>query len=230
LGRRIIDAPAVPNQVIAEYHEHVRALLNLPFDKDASGKICPHVLTLHSDASESLREFENWIEPQLSEFGALGNMSDWGAKVVGAVARIAGLLHMAAMTSGSAQWQTPIAQTTIKQSIQIGKYLIPHARAAFAEMGTDAVVGQANTILRCIEHQNAREFTKRDLHQALRGRFKRVEELDAPLELLCTHGYIARRQELSGGPGRKPSPKFEVNPLWPSRRTDRNCEDSEYCE
>ena len=81
-------------------------------------------------------------------------------------------------------------------------------------MGADAAVEHAKTILRWINHQNARHFTKRDVHQALRGRFKRVEELDAPLDLLCTHGYIAKRPEASAGPGRKPSLKFEVNPLW----------------
>jgi hypothetical protein len=126
---------------------------------------------------------------------------------------------MVLLAHTNAPWEVTILGTTVERAIRIGKYLIPHARAAFAEMGADAVVGQAKTILRWIEHQNAREFTKRQVHQAFRGRFKRVEELDAPLELLRTHGYIASRPTANTGPGRKPSPKFEVNPLWLYRRT-----------
>jgi hypothetical protein len=86
---------------------------------------------------------------------------------------------------------------TVERAIRIGKYLIPHAQAAFAEMGADAVVEQAKTILRWIEHQNARQFTKRDVRQALRVRFKRVEELDAPLP---SH-YQAFTVNMIGGMG-----------------------------
>jgi hypothetical protein len=137
---------------------------------------------------------------------------------------------MVAQAHTSAPWDSTILGATFERAIRIGEYLIPHARAAFAAMGADAVVGHAKTILRWIELQNAGEFTKRDVHQGLRGRFKRVEELDAPLDLLRTHGYIASRPAASTGPGRKPSPRFEVNPLWLSRSAARNSEDCEHCE
>ena len=194
------------------------------------------MLRLSSEAQGSVRHFEVWLEPQLSEFGELGGMTDWAGKLAGAVGRIAGILHMALMANTPSPWETPISPETVERAIRIGRYLIPHAQAAFAEMGADAVVEQAKTILRWIEHQNARHFTKRDVHQALRGRFKRVEELDAPLDVLVTHGYIGRRPEpTNAGPGRKPSPTFEVNPLWASQNTQNsgtgsNCEDSEYFE
>jgi hypothetical protein len=239
LGHRDPDPPPVPDEIRAAYHANVIALLNLPFGTDENGDPGPHVLRFSSDAQASVRHFEEWMEPQLSEFGDLGGMTDWAGKLVGAVGRIAGNLHMALFADTSAPWETPIARETVEGAICIARYLIAHAKAAFAEMGADAVVEQAKTILRWIEHQNAHHFTKRDVHQALRGRFKRVEELDAPLGLLCTHGYIGRRPESANvGPGRKPSPAFEVNPRWAFRNThnpqktgmDRNSEDSEYCE
>jgi len=230
LGHRDPDAAPVPDEIRAEYHTNVTALLNLPFGTDANGDPGPHLLRLAPDAQASLRDFDTWLEPQLAEFGELGGMTDWAGKLVGAVGRIAGILHMVLMAHTSAPWESTILGATFDRAIRIGKYFIPHARAAFAEMGADAVVGQAKTILRWIETQDAREFTKRDVHQALRGRFKRVEELDAPLEMLRAHGYIARLSEASAGPGRKPSPKFEVNPLWRFRSTNRNSEDCEYCE
>jgi len=218
LGRRIINAPAVPGQIRAEYRAGVLALLNLPFDKDESGEACPHVLVPDPDALEALHEFETWIEPQLSEFGALGTMSDWGGKIVGAVARIAGLLHMAAMTGSVAPWQTPIARTTIERAIQIGKYLIPHARAAFAEMGADPVVENAKKILRWIEHTVVDSFTRRDAHQAMRATFRRTEDLDAPLAVLVDRRFIRHQPSHATSRGRPPGPAFDVNPRW-----DRQC-------
>jgi replicative DNA helicase len=230
LGYRDLDAPPVPEAIRAEYHAKVTALLNLPFGTDANGDCEPHLLRLTSDARASLREFDAWLEPQLSEFGELGGMTDWAGKLVGAVGRIAGILHMVLQAHTSAPWEATIMDATVERAIRIGRYFIPHARAAFAAMGSDAAVGQAKIILRWIETQTAGELTKRDVHQALRGRFKRVEELDAPLELLRAHGYIAWRSEARVGSGRRPSPRFEVNPLWLSRSTGRNSEDCEHCE
>ena len=53
-----------------------------------------------------------------------------------------------------------------------------------------------------------------DLFSAVRqSRFRKVETLDRPLELLEAHNMIRWfEQPERKGPGRKPSPKFEVNP------------------
>ena len=214
LGRRNTNARAVPDEIVADYRANVLALLNLPFDKDNSDENRPYVLTLAPDARESLHEFENWIEPQLAEFGALGSMSDWGGKIVGGVARIAGVLHMVSLANQVSPWQTPITKHTVECAIQVGKYLIPHARAAFAEMGADPGVDAAKKILRWIGQSNLSSFTRRDAHQAMRSTFRRPEELDAPLELLIDRGFIRHKPSQASGAGRKRSPEFEVNPLW----------------
>jgi hypothetical protein len=74
----------------------------------------------------------------------------------------------------------------------VGKYLIDHAKAAFAEMGADAVVASAKAILRWIEHKGLTSFRRRDLHQGMRGSFKRVLEIDAPLAVLSERRFIRR--------------------------------------
>ena len=58
-------------------------------------------------------------------------------------------------------------------------------------------------------------FTRRELFTALpRGRFPKVDALDPALELLEAHGYVRRAaQPAPKGPGRPPSPTYEVNPL-----------------
>jgi hypothetical protein len=88
LGQRDVDAATVPDEIREGYHANVTALLNLPFGSDGSGDREPHLLRLTADAQASLRDFAMWLEPQLSEFGELGGMTDWAGKLVGAVGRI----------------------------------------------------------------------------------------------------------------------------------------------
>ena len=222
LGHRDTNPPPVPSAIRSVYHTKIHALLELPLEKDRDGEPHTHELWLDSDARTRMDEFATWIEPQLSEFGDLGSMRDWAGKVVGAVGRIAGILHMAAYAETPAPWDFPISLKIFDAAIQVGKYLIPHAKAAFAEMGADPFVGHAKTILRWIEQNNLICVTKRELHQALRGTFKRVEEIEQPLSLLVSHGFIRKQEEASGGgPGRKPSPVYEVNPIWIAQNVAR---------
>ena len=215
LGHRDTNPPPVPGTLGDAYGANVSALLDIALKKDGDGEARPYELTLEANARGRLQEFEAWVEPQLSEFGELGGITDWAGKIVGAVGRIAGILHMASL-AGSRGWDYQISQEIVENAIQIGRYLIPHAKAAFAEMGADEFVGQARIILRWIEQNVPESFSKRDLHQALRGTFKRAEELERPLALLVSHGFIRNREEASSGPGRRPSPVFDVNPLWAS--------------
>jgi len=222
LGHRDTNPPPIPEKTHTDYRSNIHALLKLPFEKEESGEVRPRQLRLASDAQTRFQAFDAWIEPQLSEFGDLGGIRDWGGKVVGAVGRIAGILHMADFVGTAAPWDHPISRETIDNAVQIGEYLIPHARAAFAEMGADVFVDQAKMVLRWIERNTPACFTKRDLHQAMRGTFKRVEELERPLALLVSHGFVRKHQEVSqDGPGRPASPIYDVNPLWVSEKAGR---------
>ena len=144
-----------------------------------------------------------------------GVVCRWAGKLVGAVGRIAGCLHMAQHAGTSDPWEIPVAFETVEHAIQIGRYLIPHAKAAFALMGADPAVEQAKRTLRWIRHRQLTSVSKRDLHQGMRGTFQRIEELEKPLELLVNHGFIRPQGGQSPeGPGRPRSPVYEVNPNW----------------
>jgi hypothetical protein len=110
--------------------------------------------------------------------------------------------------------------------------LIPHAVAAFAEMGADEVVERAKSISRWIAHGNLESFTKRDVHQGARSTFKRAADVDGPLAVLVERGFIRKREEnASSGAGRHASPIYDVNPRW--AQNDRPPVlglHSEYCE
>ena len=78
-------------------------------------------------------------------------------------------------------------------------------------------------LLDWITRTNQTQFSRRDAHQAARGRFRKATDLEPALRLLEEHGYLRRVDpEPSRDPhgrGRPASPRFVVNPLHPSSET-----------
>jgi hypothetical protein len=226
LGTRSIDVPSVPISVRQEYCDRLTTLLKLPVPEPGSP---PHTILPDGFGQSAFREFEAWIEPQLGEFGELGYMQDWGGKLLGAVARIAGLLHMAEHSEKPAPWTHRVTGQTAKAAMRIGYYLIAHAKVAYAEMGADPVLEDAKYILRWMKSRELETFTRRDLHQATRGRFKKVEALEPGLSLLVSHGYIRQQAyDEKGRPGRRQSIGYAVNPLW-VERSPQNAQNARLC-
>jgi hypothetical protein len=67
-------------------------------------------------------------------------------------------------------------------------------------------------VLRWIERHGRQEFTKRDAHQHGKRRFPKADDIDPALAELTRRGYIRLRPVEASGPGRPPSPTFDVNP------------------
>ncbi|MCX7016753.1 MAG: YfjI family protein [Candidatus Sumerlaeota bacterium] len=213
IGQRSVDPPPVPNETQDQYSRYMMALLQIEPAIRQDGEPEPHVLRLSDQADSALRAFQVWLEPRLAEGAELGTIADWAGKLAGAVVRIAGLLHMADWIDTPAPWEKPIPESTMTRAISLGQYLIAHAKAAFGLMGADPAIASARTLLRWIHYQQKPKFTKRAAFQGLRGSFKRANDLDAPLQILVEHNIIRPVDlEQPRGPGRPPSPGFEVNP------------------
>jgi hypothetical protein len=220
VGRRDPDPPPVPAAVRAEYDLRVRALLELPGGAGGDGRPVPHALRLGPEAARLRRQFGERLEPKLHQAGDLGHVADWGSKLPGAVVRIAVNRHMAEHVGVSAPWGEPISGETMGRAIRVGEYLIEHAHAAFVEMGADPTVGEARSLLAWVDRHGKDTFTRRDLFEGTKGRFKRVDALQPGLDLLVTHGFLrVKPAPARTGPGRKPSPVYEVNPLTRSRKS-----------
>ena len=116
----------------------------------------------------------------------------------------------------------------MNRAIRLGEYYLSHARAAFAEMGTDPDVEVARCILAWINRSEKIRFTERDAHQGLKSRFQRVDALRPGLRVLYDHNYIRERpQPPRAGAGRPASPEFEVNPAVKGNSEDiENSEDT----
>lgn len=234
VGTRSSAAPPIPDQVRATYFRSVMTLLeNLHSvhsvhsvqDSDSvhSGRDPDHydsTLILYIEISTAARNrltgFMDWLEPQLGAYGALEHIADWAAKLAGAVLRVAGLLHMAETLGQNGQnCQNVISDAMIARAIRLAQYLLPHAQAAYSEIGADQSVEAAKIILRWIEKTAAKTFTRRECYRGVRGPlFKSADDCDAPLRLLTDHNYL---RELPSperdGAGRKPSQAYDVNPI-----------------
>lgn len=232
VGWRKVDPPSVPDEVIQAYRRQLRRVLMLPAeDKE---------LQLDYDALRLWLRFSEQTERRLRpDDGDMSSFDDWGSKLPGAVARLAGLLHAAQHERPS---ETSISADTMTASTRIGEYLIGHARVAFGAMGADPRIEEAEKVLSWINRAGKARFTRRDAHQGLKGSvtFETADTLDGPLDLLETNGFIraVERGEGSGKRGRSRSQAYEVNPL-PSAQYPQNSqnpqrrsptEDSEHSE
>jgi hypothetical protein len=213
VGHRELDPPPVPDVIREEYRVQVRSMLALQPATDEAGEPTEHVIGLSTDAYALWLDFAAWLEPQLGDYGPLSHISDWAGKLAGAVVRIVGLLHLADLAGHEAPWSVPVPGATMVRAIAIGRYLIPHARAAFSEMGADPIQSDARYLLEWIRRSGADCFTRRDAFEATKGHFRQVEAMEPALELLQKQNYIRRRTSPTrSGPGRPIGPAYNVNP------------------
>jgi len=214
LGRRSITAPPLPAATKAEYERRVARLLTIESPLDAEGRPVAHRLVFTQDAEARFDEFCRRVEEMLGPEGALAHMSDWGGKFAGAVARVMGILHLAARSDDPQPWAMPIPLRVVEDGLAIADYLLAHARVAFAEMGADPAAAAAELIRNWAVREQLESFSKRDAWRALRGRFGRAADLDAPLAMLVERGYLREQEEeLRFRRGRRPSQVYLVNPL-----------------
>lgn len=202
IGSRQVACQAVPENVKYDYDQLVRRLF--AFEG-------PFTIHLTQDAAQTFQCWEAEVERMLADGGDLEAMRDWGAKLHGATLRLAAILHCVDNSP-----QELVSQQCIDNAITISRYLISHAEAAFDAMSAleDSTTDGARYLIRWIENNDLQEFSRRDAHQHGRRKFKTVEELDAPLNELIVRGYIRPQPSRSDPsiPGRKPSPRYDVNP------------------
>lgn len=220
VGRRKVNSPPVPDNVRNLYFEGVLALLHSGKPPDGAD---PDRLTLNPNAHELFLQFEQDIEDNFNPGGTLFGLEDWGGKLAGAVGRIMGLLHLAHCANNATADRKVIEAKTAESAILIGRYLIPHASAAFGLMGANSANEAAQRVLDWIDRTGQERFSKRDAFEALKGRFLKAKDLDDPLHLLEEHGYIRSVEPAPRtGPGRRPSPVLEVNPRAHNSRNSQN--------
>jgi replicative DNA helicase len=208
VGHRSIGTP-VDSKVEAAYHDAVK---DLATGMAAWGGDNRAVLTLTEDARREFERIEAAVEPSLAKDGELALLVDWGSKYAGAVARVAGILHLADHGASKGTCSS-VSVETILAAERIGEYFKAAAINVFTEMGTDQVTVDAIFLLERIHHLGQDEVSERDLFTAAsRGRFRTTEDLRSVLRRLVDHGYLIPLPKPKPlGAGRPVSPRYRVH-------------------
>jgi replicative DNA helicase len=243
VGHRAIVTPPVPPEVQQAYHQTIGALIGYVKELAAHGHsvnsvnsvvdpndygdsvnnnnntdldLYIYILTLSTEAQSLLIAWLEWLEPLMGEHGALSSMRDWASKLGGAILRVAGLLYLAKVARHNRHNRhntLTIDAVTLNDAITLAQYLLPHALAAYAEIGADPAVAASRRVIRWLADTHTEAFTKREAFRALAGSFQRASDLDPVLELLSDHNYVRPiNMDERAGPGRKPSQRYDVNP------------------
>ena len=201
IGSRVFRTQPIPPEVTAAYRSLIFRLMALPIGGDA------HTVCLSEKAFDLMADYFQEHEKFLVGEGQA--ISDWASKYIGAVLRIAGLLHCAEMEDD----KTEVTASTMSKAIQIGKYFLAHSTYAYSMMGTDLSIQKAKFVLAKLKKKNVSVIKRSELFQMCRGKFfKKTEEIFPTLELLEGHGYIRLEEPERQSVGRPADVKIIVNP------------------
>ena len=207
IGRRNTKPTPADPTAHTDYETNLTALIQSLRDLPE-----PIHLTLTAEAARLLDAVADDYETAMDEGGSLAHLTDWGGKAVGAMTRIAALLHLAEHLKDG--FDAPISVDTLANAHTLIEYYTQHTLAAFDTMTTDPTTDRARHLLDWIDHTNTTRFTARDAFtNQPRARFPKMTDLDPAISLLEQHGYLRRLPAPpSSGRGRPPTPAYEVNP------------------
>lgn len=205
-GTRKTVPDDTPDEVTNAYADAIKPILNVGYGKDFNGELAPYTLTLSDDAYKAWVAFAGEIEPELIQWGKLGGIADWGNKLAGTMARLAGIIH--AVNRGSDCHKQEIPASTMEKATALGRALVDHALWSFNDMGIDKENRCARRILNRLELEQVDEVTQREAYEWVKGTadFKKVATVAAGLRILEEHRYLTK---LPGNGTR--TKRFKVN-------------------
>ena len=200
-GYRTLQTTPVPASVKDAYHRLIESLMVVE---------SMHELRMSPDAQVVWNDFAGDVEVLLRPGAQLEHLVDWGSKLAGAVARIAGLLHYADSADGFHSNQ--ILKKHVLSACVIGAYYIEHAKAVFGLMKEDTKITTAKKILDYIKRNKPTTFKGRELFN--HTNCQSMQDIQPGLNILVEWGYIREsvKQEIVARIGRPSSPVYEVNP------------------
>ncbi|MGI5849447.1 MAG: YfjI family protein [Christensenellales bacterium] len=205
LGQRRYDTAPIPPEVSRAYRDLIFALLDIPLPD------MPKVIKLSDEAHKAHKHFFDIIEGEMTS--KLAHVSDFSAKLPGAVLRIAGLLHI--VSDYQSAQVNPISGDTMRNAVKLGYYFLSHALKTFAYTGIDEKTAAAQYAVKRLIKAPAFILSRSEIHALCRGRFEKVESLMPVLKNLVSLGYLREiPADRTATTGRRPDSRYELNPLY----------------
>ena len=164
------------------------------------------IIRLSEEARDIIERY--FMENEKLLMDRANTMKEWLAKNVGAVLRIAGILHLAADRRGDEL----LSGTTMQNAVEIGRYFYARAKYAYDVMDSGNTLKMAEFVLSKLRQCGKSQLTRRDLFRACRGSyFKQVAEIKPILDMLEEYGYI-RQEAIAKAGTNRPSEVIYISP------------------
>ncbi|MFG3300993.1 YfjI family protein [Micromonospora chersina] len=188
-GHRDVEPPDMPERDREAYRHLVYDLALSMADRET-----PALVELSEAARKVHLEYHRTVEHRLRRGGELGAdlVREWGSKLAGAVARIAGCLHAA-----TAPLSDPISEATMRAAVELGDYYQAHAVAALAPGGDDKETANARLLLGWLVDKELTRFKLRDLQRTGPKTLRKAADARPVLDDLADKGWI--REHQNGG-------------------------------
>jgi hypothetical protein len=207
LGSRRIDPEPVPDHLTEAYGQTVRRLAEIRADESG-----PAVMVMSPAAAAVFKAWAAEVETLLGPDGRLASIRDWGGKLVGLTARLAGVIHLIGADSADPE-AVPIDRETIEAAIGLARWSIPHAEAAIGLMAADdGSLDDAVYVLRWLRQRAEPVVRRNEIGQHARARFDCDKaRFDRALAVLVDRGWLRPIADNRRGPGR-PSERYRCHP------------------
>ncbi|MBP0452392.1 DUF3987 domain-containing protein [Kitasatospora sp. RG8] len=211
LGYRKIRTTPIPDTVATTYDVRLSALLRALTSLDE-----PVTVTMAEAADLAVEKLQERYEVQLRPDEPLAHIKDWAGKLVGHIARIATLLHLADRVAGD--WRAPVEPATVDRAAEIAEYYTAHTLAVFDLIAADPATDDAHALLQWLQRpkKDGTHRTHIKAHDAVASsrRFKKVADVEPALQLLEQHGWLRSDQPpASGQRGRPQAVTYRVHPV-----------------
>lgn len=210
-GGRTFKTEPLTDELKEYYSELVESLLSLEVHDGI-----PPRLVMSEEAAELLADLYERTDTLLAHGNIPAAMYGFYGKLHGHCARVAGVLHVLETfeADDDPDLLRPISAKTMANAIQIMDFFSAHARLAY-ESSAEAVEPQRQAFERVLA-LDSDVFTRNELFGVMKGskHVKTADDLSAILDALEARNFVVRlpapKRE---GVGRKPSPRYRVNPL-----------------
>ena len=213
VGQRHYGSKSLNSDISADYRNIVYRALKAKVAQTEIVGSDEIMLNFNEEAGKAFADYyDRHIEPSLlTDFA---ECPDWGGKYHGLILRLCGLIHcIKCVTDNVPPQNKAVDMQTLGQAIDLAKYFKKQAIYAYSSVCSDGVVANAEYILKRLRSNGIMQMDARELQRLCR-KFKSTSEIEEPLEMLIECGYLREMAaEEHSGRGRKPSTRYEVNPL-----------------
>lgn len=200
IGARHYTVDSIPAGTQKAYDDTIWALLEIPVPAT------PAVLEFSGDANNELTDYFDYFETILEE--DVNRSVDGAAKHIGTVIRLAGLIHVVNDPAAA----KPISDDELLKAIELGEFFRKSAESIFSDSACSAQQSDKAFVLKVVKKKMLAVSGKTDFSAAMRGRFRKAEQLDRVLRELAADGFLKIESEKSGEAGR-PFEMVIVNPM-----------------